>query len=121
MNGCAATGGRCNAFGAGKPRYFKAFPAPFVRCRMFSPEPLTLYGADFTVSLKVPVEGGKIYYNFEGQPARETDYLYEKPFPSIKSSADRTILLVLSACEQIGVITIICAVGSTIGPPADRL
>ena len=36
----AATGGRCNAFGAGKPRYFKAFPAPFVRCRMFSPEPL---------------------------------------------------------------------------------
>ena len=37
VNGCAATGGRCNAFGAGKPRYFKAFPAPFVRCRMFSP------------------------------------------------------------------------------------
>ena len=34
---CAATGGRCNAFGAGKPRYFKAFPAPFVRCRMFAP------------------------------------------------------------------------------------
>ena len=49
------------------------------------PEPIgmerdTLYGAEFTVSLKVPVEGGKIYYNFEGQPARETDYLYEKPF-----------------------------------------
>ena len=40
VNGCAATGGRCNAFGAGKPMYFKAFPAPFVRCRMFSPEPL---------------------------------------------------------------------------------
>ncbi len=49
------------------------------------PEPIgmerdTLYGTEFTVSLKVPVEGGKIYYNFEGQPARETDYLYEKPF-----------------------------------------
>ena len=37
VNGCAATEGRCNAFGAGKPRYFKAFSAPFVRCRMFSP------------------------------------------------------------------------------------
>ena len=39
------------------------------------PEPIgmerdTLYGAEFTVSLKVPVEGGKIYYNFEGQPGR---------------------------------------------------
>ena len=40
VNGCAAIGDRCNAFGAGKPRYFKAFPAPFVHCRMFSPEPL---------------------------------------------------------------------------------
>ena len=40
VNECAATGGRCNAFGAGKPGYFKAFPAPFVRCRMFSPSPL---------------------------------------------------------------------------------
>lgn len=49
------------------------------------PEPIgmeqdTLYGAEFTVSLKTPVEGGKVYYNFEGQTPRETDYLYEKPF-----------------------------------------
>jgi len=39
----------------------------------------TLKGSVFKVELKVPVEGAKIYYNFEGQDARETDYLYEKP------------------------------------------
>jgi hexosaminidase len=29
--------------------------------------------------MKAPVTGAKIYYNFEGQDARETDFLYEKP------------------------------------------
>ena len=40
---------------------------------------------------------------------------------TISSSAESTILLVFSAWGQMGVITIMDAVGSTIGPPADRL
>jgi hexosaminidase len=48
------------------------------------PEPIgikdtTLYGAEFRIEMKAPVTGAKIYYNFEGQDARETDFLYEKP------------------------------------------
>ena len=71
----------------------------------------TLYGGDFTIGLKVPVSGAKIYYNFEGQDARETDFLYEKPIrvilrkgekrqikaivvtPSGKRSVDTTLFL----------------------------
>ena len=37
---------------------------------------------------------------------------------TISSSEDRTMLLVFNACEQIGVITVRDAVGSTLGPPA---
>lgn len=48
------------------------------------PEPIgmkneVLYGSDFLLELKSPVEGADIYYNFDGQTPRETDYLYEKP------------------------------------------
>ncbi|TKC06688.1 beta-N-acetylhexosaminidase [Pedobacter polaris] len=43
----------------------------------------TLKGSSFKIKLKPPVEGAKIYYNFEGQDARETDYLYEKPIDII--------------------------------------
>ena len=48
------------------------------------PEPMgmkdeILYGSDFVLELKSPVEGAKIYYNFDGQAPRETDYLYEGP------------------------------------------
>ena len=43
----------------------------------------TLTGSVFKIALKAPVEGAKIYYNFEGQDARETDYLYEKPIDII--------------------------------------
>ena len=48
------------------------------------PEPMgmkdeILYGSDFILELKSPVEGARIYYNFDGQTPRETDYLYEKP------------------------------------------
>lgn len=39
----------------------------------------TLYGAEFRIEMKAPVTGARIYYNFEGQDARETDFLYEKP------------------------------------------
>ncbi len=43
----------------------------------------TLRGRSFKLILKPSVEGGKIYYNFDGQDARETDYLYEKPIDII--------------------------------------
>lgn len=49
----------------------------------------TLLGSVFKIALKVPVEGAKIYYNFEGQDARETDYLYEKPFEIILRKGEK--------------------------------
>ncbi|WP_246254133.1 beta-N-acetylhexosaminidase [Pedobacter foliorum] len=52
----------------------------------------TLIGADFNLDLKVPVEGAKIYYNFEGQDARETDFLYEKPIRIILNKGERRAL-----------------------------
>jgi hexosaminidase len=49
----------------------------------------TLTGSVFKIALKVPVEGAKIYYNFEGQDARETDYLYEKPIDIILRKGEK--------------------------------
>lgn len=49
----------------------------------------TLIGADFTITLQPPVEGAKIYYNFEGQDARETDHLYEKPIRIILNKGEQ--------------------------------
>ena len=39
----------------------------------------TLYGSEFILDWKSPVKGARIYYNFDGQEPRETDYLYENP------------------------------------------
>jgi hexosaminidase len=39
----------------------------------------TLWGNEFTIALKPPVEGAVIYYNFEGQPPGEADYTYSIP------------------------------------------
>lgn len=52
----------------------------------------TLIGADFNLELKVPVEGARIYYNFEGQDARETDFVYEKPIRIILNKGERRAL-----------------------------
>ncbi|MDR6781651.1 hexosaminidase [Pedobacter africanus] len=49
----------------------------------------TLTGSVFKIALKVPVEGAKIYYNFEGQDARETDYLYERPIEIILRKGEK--------------------------------
>lgn len=49
----------------------------------------TLIGSVFKIALKIPVEGAKIYYNFEGQDARETDYLYEKPIDIILRKGEK--------------------------------
>lgn len=55
----------------------------------------TLYGAEFKVDMKPPVAGAKIYYNFEGQDARETDFLYEKPVHIILRKGERRELKVV--------------------------
>lgn len=39
----------------------------------------TVWGKEFTVALKAPVDGATIYYNFEGQDPREADYAYKAP------------------------------------------
>ncbi len=36
-------------------------------------------GGEFTMELFCPVKGARIYYNFDGQTPRETDYLYDGP------------------------------------------
>lgn len=69
------------------------------------PEPIglefdTLYGAEFTVSLKAPVKGGKIYYNFDGQTPRETDYLYEKPFRIVVPEGEKRELKALTVAPS---------------------
>lgn len=39
----------------------------------------TLWGNEFMLTLKAPVTGAAIYYNFEGQYPRESDYRYSAP------------------------------------------
>jgi hexosaminidase len=39
----------------------------------------TMIGSDFTISLKSPVAGAKIYYTIDGYTPGETEYLYDKP------------------------------------------
>ncbi|WP_207234183.1 beta-N-acetylhexosaminidase [Pseudobacter ginsenosidimutans] len=55
----------------------------------------TLYGAEFRIEMKAPVTGAKIYYNFEGQDARETDFLYDKPVHIILHKGERRQLKVV--------------------------
>ena len=52
----------------------------------------TLIGTNFNLELKAPVEGARIYYNFEGQDARETDFLYENPIRIILNKGERRAL-----------------------------
>ncbi|AXY78252.1 beta-N-acetylhexosaminidase [Paraflavitalea soli] len=49
----------------------------------------TLYGVEFRIEMKAPVTGAKIYYNFEGQDARETDFLYDKPVYIVLHKGER--------------------------------
>jgi hexosaminidase len=58
------------------------------------PEPIgildtTYFGNEFKLELKAPVAGASIYYNFEGQDARETDFLYEKPIHIILHKGEK--------------------------------
>ncbi|WP_235207061.1 beta-N-acetylhexosaminidase [Pedobacter sp. V48] len=70
----------------------------------------TFIGADFSLELKVPVEGASIYYNFEGQDARETDFIYEKPIRIIlnkgESRALKSIVITPSGKRSVNTTTI---------------
>ncbi len=70
----------------------------------------TLYGSEFTVSLKAPVKGAEIYYNFDGQEPRETDYLYEKPIRIIVPPGEkreiRAIVVTPSGKRSISTTTV---------------
>ncbi|RYY37853.1 MAG: beta-N-acetylhexosaminidase [Sphingobacteriaceae bacterium] len=70
----------------------------------------TYYGSNFTLALKVPVEGAKIYYNFDGQDARETDFLYEKPLHIILNKGEsrivKTIVITPSGKRSINTTTL---------------
>jgi len=70
----------------------------------------TLVGSIFKLKLKVPVEGAKIYYNFEGQDARETDYLYEKPIDIILHKGEKrqlkTIVITPSGKRSVNTSTL---------------
>lgn len=70
----------------------------------------TMVGADFNLELKVPVEGAKIYYNFEGQDARETDFVYEKPIRIVlnkgESRALKSIVVTPSGKRSVNTTTI---------------
>jgi hexosaminidase len=69
----------------------------------------TLIGTDFTLELKVPVDGARIYYNFEGQEARETDFVYEKPIRIIlnkgESRALKSIVITPSGKRSVNTTT----------------
>ena len=47
---------------------------------------------DFKVELKSPVEGAKIYYNFDDIAPRETDYLYTEPLTIKVPNGEKRIL-----------------------------
>ena len=70
----------------------------------------TLYGPEFLLTLKAPVNGAKIYYNFDGQEPRETDYLYEKPVrilvPKGEKREVKAIVVTPSGKRSISVTTI---------------
>ena len=69
-----------------------------------------LYGSEFTLSLKVPVKGAKIFYNFDGQEPRETGYLYEKPIriivPEGQKREVRAIVITPSGKRSISTTTV---------------
>lgn len=70
----------------------------------------TLHGADFRLKLKASVKGAKIYYNFDGQEPRETDYLYEEPIriivPSGQKREVRAIVVTPSGKRSISTTTV---------------
>lgn len=47
------------------------------------------YGKEFLLTLKSPVNGAKIFYNFDGQEPRETDFLYQEPIRIIVPEGEK--------------------------------
>ena len=70
----------------------------------------TLYGSEFILDWKSPVKGARIYYNFDGQEPRETDYLYENPIrvlvPQGEKREVRAIVITPSGRRSISTTTV---------------
>lgn len=70
----------------------------------------TRYGKEFLLTLKSPVNGAKIYYNFDGQEPRETDFLYQEPIKIIVPEGEKrevkAIVVTPSGKRSISVTTI---------------
>ena len=70
----------------------------------------TLYGSEFLLTLKTPVNGARIYFNFDGQEPRETDYLYEEPIKIIVPKGEKremkAVVITPSGKRSISVTTI---------------
>jgi hexosaminidase len=60
--------------------------------KAFGIEEKTFRGNSFTVKLKPPVYGAKIFYSFDDLPPRETDLLYEKPLTIKVPDGEKRIL-----------------------------
>lgn len=84
----------------------------------------TLYGSEFTVTLKAPVKGAEIYYNFDGQEPRETDYLYEKPIRLIVPPGEkreiRAIVITPSGKRSISTTTVFVNGPKPVENPEDK-
>ncbi|MFD2163044.1 beta-N-acetylhexosaminidase [Paradesertivirga mongoliensis] len=69
-----------------------------------------LFGSEFKIGLKPSVEGAKIYYNFDGQDARETDFLYERPIHIILRKGEKrqlkTVVITPSGKRSVNTSTI---------------
>lgn len=66
-----------------------------------------LTGKEFTVKLKSPVNGGRIYYTFDDLAPRESDYLYKDPIFIKIPDGDKRILktIVISPSGQRSAVT----------------
>ncbi|RZK63837.1 MAG: beta-N-acetylhexosaminidase, partial [Pedobacter sp.] len=55
-----------------------------------SDKPLT--GGDFTIDLKVPITGGKIYYSLDGSRPSENAFLYTSPIKVTVPQGEKRVL-----------------------------
>lgn len=58
----------------------------------FGAKDTTMLGSEFTIDLKVPVNGARIFYSIDGYTPRETDLVYEKPLQIRVPENDQRIL-----------------------------
>ncbi|WP_238989320.1 beta-N-acetylhexosaminidase [Mucilaginibacter terrigena] len=80
----------------------------------------TLWGADFTLTLKAPVENAQIYYNTDGQDVRETDHIYAKPLHIVVPEGEMRQLktMVIAPSGKRSIVTTTTLVNKAASEPA---